>query len=270
MIPKTIHYIWFGGNPLPPDAVRCIESWKRHCPDYEIIEWNESNFDLNACDYIKEAYAAKKWAFVSDYARLAVLVKYGGIYMDTDVEVVDSLDEFLELKAFSGFETEKSVPTGIMACEKDHPFFIRLMKEYDDLHFVDKNGNYDLTTNVTRITKACIAGGLLLNNKRQEIEGFTLFPNDFFCPLSHDTGKLMKTSNTHTIHWFAGSWKSGEEQKAHKKAMELKEKYPGAIGTAASKVYESTFKIIDTTKKDGLSGLKKRITRYLKKKKDIR
>lgn len=265
MIPKVIHYIWFGGNPLPEDAKRCIESWKKYCPDYEIKEWNESNFDINTCEYIREAYAAKKWAFVSDYVRLAVLVKYGGIYMDTDVEVVDSLDDFLKLKAFSGFETEKTVPTGIMACEMNHPFFARLLKEYDDIHFTDEKGNYDYTTNVTRITKACTDNGLILNNKRQEIEGFTLFPNDYFCPLSHDTGELKRTANTHTIHWFAGSWKSDVERKAHKEAIKIREILPGAAGRLLANFYEVAIKVIDTTHRDGLSGLKKRITLFMNK-----
>ena len=123
MIPKTIHYIWFGGNPLPEDAKRCIDTWKKYCPDYEIKEWNESNFDVAQNDYIKEAYEAKKWAFVSDYARLKVLVEYGGIYMDTDVEVLKPLDRFLSERAFSGFEDADAIPAGIMACEKGFELF---------------------------------------------------------------------------------------------------------------------------------------------------
>ena len=270
MIPKIIHYIWFGGNPLPEDAVKCINSWKKYCPDYEIKEWNESNFDINASGYMKEACAAKKWAFASDYARLSVLVEYGGIYMDTDVEVVKPLDEFLSLHAFSGFETEKSVPTGLMACEKGHAFFKKLLHDYDGMHFIDKNGNYDLTTNVTRITKACLDGGLILNNQKQEIDGFTLYPNDFFCPLNHDDGKLYTTDNTHTIHWFAGSWKSTEEQEAHKKAVELRKKFPGFVGRILSNEYEWSFKIKDTVKKEGIKGLNARIKRFISKKSTIR
>ena len=106
MIPKVIHYCWFGGNPLPELAQKCIASWKKYCPDYEIKEWNESNFDLNCCDYVREAYEAKKWAFVSDVARLYAMVHEGGIYMDTDVEVIAPLDSLLQYHAVSGFETE--------------------------------------------------------------------------------------------------------------------------------------------------------------------
>ena len=130
MIPKKIHYCWFGGNPLPEMAHRCIESWKKYCPDYEIKEWNESNFDLNCCAYVREAYAAHKWAFVSDVARLQALVSEGGIYMDTDVEVIKPLDELLKYEAISGFESEDRVPTGMMACEKGHKMFAEKYSEF--------------------------------------------------------------------------------------------------------------------------------------------
>ena len=131
MIPKIIHYCWFGGNPLSDLAQKCIDSWKKYCPDYEIKEWNESNFDLNSCDYVREAYQAKKWAFVTDYVRLYAMVTEGGIYMDTDVEVIRPLDSFLSNRAFSGFEDETNIPTGIMACEKGFPLFEELLEEYN-------------------------------------------------------------------------------------------------------------------------------------------
>jgi len=267
MIPKIIHYIWFGGNPLPDDALRCIESWKKYCPDYEVKEWNETNFDINCCPYVKEAYEAKKWAFVSDYTRLFVLVNYGGIYMDTDVELVKPLDSFLDLHAFSGFESETAVPTGIMACEKGTPFFLNLLDEYKDLHFIDKNGDFDLTTNVTRITNQAVKSGLILNNTKQTIDGFTLFPKDFFCPLSSVTGVLERTENTHAIHWFAGSWKTAKEKAVHEKAKQIIKKYPEPIGRAIANVYELTFKSVDTFCHGGVKSLFNRIKRYVEKKK---
>ena len=140
MIPKVIHYCWFGGNPLPELAKKCIESWKKFCPDYQIIEWNESNFDLNINTYVKEAYTAEKWAFVSDVARLYALVNYGGIYMDTDVEVLKPLDDILNFKAVSGFETKERIPTGMMACEKGHPLFEEFLREYNEAHFIKNDG----------------------------------------------------------------------------------------------------------------------------------
>ena len=208
MIPKKIHYCWFGGNPLPEFAKKCIESWKKYCPDYEIIEWNENNFDINCCNYVKEAYNAKKWAFVSDVVRLYALVNYGGIYMDTDVEVLKPLDDILSYEAVSGFESETSISTGLMACEKNQPLFFELLHEYDDIHFLKKDGSLDLTTNVTRITNTCLKYGLKLNNSFQIINGFAIFPNDYFCPKDYASKKINLTHNTYTIHHFNGSWVS--------------------------------------------------------------
>ena len=137
MIPKIIHYCWFGGNPLPELAKKCIASWKLYCPDYEIKEWNESNFDLNYCDYVREAYDSKNWAFVSDVARLYALVTEGGIYMDTDVEVIKPLDNLLKYHAVSGFETETTIPTGLIAGEKENPMLKELLYEYKNIHFTN-------------------------------------------------------------------------------------------------------------------------------------
>ena len=213
MIPKFIHYCWFGGNPLPEDAKKCLASWKKHCPEYEIIEWNESNFDVNSNCYIKEAYEAKKYAFVTDYVRLFVMYEYGGIYMDTDVELVKNLDDFLKNHAFSGFESSNSIPTGIMASEKHFKLFGDLLKYYENKHFLNDDGSYDTTTNTVTITQMCKKYGLVLNNKYQVIDGFALYPNDYFCPLENETGVLKKTENTVAIHWFAKTWVKDESIK---------------------------------------------------------
>ena len=230
-IPKTIHYCWFGGNPLPELALKCIESWKKYCPDYEIIEWNEKNFDLTSNTYVKEAYEAKKWAFITDYVRLYAMVNYGGIYMDTDVEVIKPLDQFLVHEAFSGFEDPKNIPTGIMACEKDFTLFKELLSYYDNRHFIKEDGSYDMTTNVVTITNMCLEHGLVLNNQLQTVRGFTLYPNDVFCPKSHETGEINLTENTHTIHHFSGSWISKEERKY----AELEKKYVKKYGERTGK-----------------------------------
>lgn len=221
MIPKKIHYCWFGGNPLPKMAQECIASWKKHCPDYEIIEWNESNFDINCCDYVREAYEAKKWAFVSDVARLYVLVNHGGIYMDTDVEVIKSLDDILLYEAVSGFESNNRVPTGLMACVKGQSFFYELLHDYDNAHFRKEDGSFDLTTNVIRITNTFLKYNLKLNNTLQTINGVTLFPYDYFCPKDFETGIVTTTKNTYVIHHFDGSWLSEE----NKFFIESKRKY---------------------------------------------
>lgn len=209
-IPKIIHYVWFGRNPLPELAKKCIDSWKKYCPDYEIIEWNEDNFDINYCTYVKEAYEAKKWAFVSDVARLYALVNYGGIYMDTDVEVLKPLDELLKYEAVSGFETEHSIPTGLMAACKGHRLFDELLHEYDTIHFKKQDGSLDVTTNVTRITNTCLKYGFKPNNQLQTVNGFTLLPKDYLCPKDYITKKVNITNNTMVIHHFDGSWLSEE------------------------------------------------------------
>lgn len=206
MIPKKIHYCWFGGNEKPAFAKKCIASWKKYCPDYEIIEWNEDNFDVNSNAYVKEAYENKKYAFVTDYVRLYALVNNGGIYMDTDVEVVGSLDEFLSHEAFSGFEEDGWVPTGLMACRKDFPLFKELLEDYNTRKFVNADGSFDTTTNTFVITKSVEKYGLIKNGEYQVINGFALYPKDVFCPLDNATGVVNRTKNTKAIHWFSKSW----------------------------------------------------------------
>ena len=217
-IPKIIHYCWFGGNPLPPLAKKCIRSWKKFCPDYKLMQWNEENFDLSRAPlYVRQAYEAKKWAFVTDYVRLYAMTQFGGIYMDTDVEVIRPLDRFLSHRAFSGFEDEVNIPTGIMACEKNFPMFEKLLAYYDTASFYHPDGSMNLTTNVTIITELCLQHGLQQNNTYQVIEGFALYPKDVFCPVSYATMELEKTENTHTIHWFSGSWHTAQQKKEKKK-----------------------------------------------------
>lgn len=208
MIPKKIHYCWFGRGEMPKLAKKCINSWKKYCPDYEIVEWNEDNFDVNCCDYVKEAYENRKYAFVTDYVRLYVMYTYGGIYMDTDVEVTRNLDEFLVHDGFSGFESEIHIPTGIMAGEKGFLLFKELLEYYHERKFVDKDGNMDMTTNVITITSMLLPKGFIPNGQFQVVDGFALYPRDYFCPLDDATGILYKSSNTATIHWFNKSWVS--------------------------------------------------------------
>lgn len=229
MIPKMIHYCWFGGNPLPELAEKCIESWKLYCPDYEIVRWDESNFDFDAYPYAKEAFEAKKWAFITDVVRLHALVTYGGIYMDTDVEVVKPLDSLLNYRAFSGFESDTNIPTGTMAAEKGHPLFIELLNDYQNQHFIQPDGSYDLTTNVTRITNTCLKYGLVRNNTLQTVNGLTLFPKDYLCAKDPGTKELNVTQNTYTIHHFDGSWHTPKERYVFRKTSLYQRTIPAKL-----------------------------------------
>lgn len=206
-IPKTIHYCWFGRGAKPESVLKYIESWKKFCPDYTIKEWNEDNFDINSYRYTAEAYQNRKWAFITDVVRLYAIYTEGGIYMDTDVEVLGSFDKFLHHSAFSGFETDGNVPTGMMAAEKGSRWAKELLDDYKDRSFVKKDGSLDMTTNTTTITNYMLAKGLVLNNKYQELDGLcAMYPADYFCPKDHRTGEILLTPNSVCIHHFAGSW----------------------------------------------------------------
>ena len=207
-IPKIIHYVWVGGNLKSKDIQRCMKTWKKHLKDYEIIEWNERNFDINQNQYCKEAYEAKKWAFVTDYVRLKVLYDYGGIYMDSDVEVCKSLDDFRQYNWFSGFESINKIPTGTMGSCWNGEVIKLLLDDYNDRHFIKDDGSYDITTNVETITKILSKEyDVLLNNTRQVFgDRNILFPFDYLCAKDLMDGKIKVSINTYTIHHFAGSW----------------------------------------------------------------
>lgn len=205
-IPKIIHYCWFGKTSLPEDAQRCIASWKKFCPDYEIAEWNETKINLSALPlYVQQAYAAQKWAFVADYVRLYALIRYGGVYMDTDVELVAPLDRFMNQAAFAGLEDASHVATCVMACEPEFPLFKEFLLQYSNMQFLNPDGTLNTTTNVSRLTDICLERGMLQNGQCQSVAGLTIYPADYFCPLALDTGLLKQTENTVAIHWFAES-----------------------------------------------------------------
>lgn len=202
---KTIHYCWFGKNPKPELILKCMKSWKKYCPDYEIIEWNEENFDINCCDYVREAYEAKKWAFVSDYCRFWVLYHHGGIYLDTDVELIKSLDNLD--RTFVGFETIKGVNSGLVrGAEKGDMICRKMLESYHNDHFRNNDESLNLMTVCVRETNILCSLGMKLNNKIQKVEKTTIYPSDYFNPINHRTSKLELTSNTVSIHHYAASW----------------------------------------------------------------
>ena len=218
MIPKIIHYCWFGKKTLPKSAQRCIESWILFFPDYEIKEWNEDNFDINIIPYTTEAYNAKKYAFVSDFARFWILHKEGGLYFDTDVEVVRDMRPILGEGPFMGFELnpinnlnkKMRVNPGLgLGVEAGHHFYKEMIDLYSNMNWVSyKDANKEMPTVVDYTTSMLIDKGLKEINRQQTIEGIHIYLEDVFCPISIADGKLRITDNTFTIHWYDQSWQS--------------------------------------------------------------
>ena len=207
MIPRTIHYCWFGKGPKPKNISKYIESWKKQCVDYEVVEWNEDNFDININEYCKVAYIKKKWAFVSDFARLWIIYNHGGIYLDTDVEIVKPLDPLLINDGFIGFESKEWIGTNIIGAAKNNKIIKRLLQNYDSNSFINHDGSLNMTTNVEIITKILNKEyGLKSNGLQQNINGFEIYPIEYFSPYDYLTGIEKKTNNTYTIHWYTQTW----------------------------------------------------------------
>lgn len=219
MTPKIIHYCWFGGNPLPDDAKKCIGSWKKFFPEYEIKEWNERNFDVNCCDYVKEAYAAKKWAFVSDYARFWILYHEGGLYFDTDVEVIKDMSNIIAQGAFMGCETDDKCNPGLgLGANPSLGLYKEILDYYEKIHFLIEGNTTE--TVVTHTSKILKSHGWVGNGEIEQIEGVTIYPPEYFCPMDYKTGKLNITPNTQSIHWYTASWQSSYS-KAKTKLQQL-------------------------------------------------
>lgn len=215
-IPKKIHYCWFGGNPLPKSAVKCIKSWKKYCPDYDIIEWNETNFDLNCNEYCRTMAKQKKWAFLTDYIRLKVVYEYGGIYLDTDVEIIKPIDSLRTKSAYMGIENTGRIATGLgFAAEVGNKLIKENMEYYENLtSFTELKSCPFITTEILKkhgFSETHIS-------EIQEIEGMRIYPEEFFCPKNERTGLTKITDNTYSIHhfdasWFEKSWKEGQKKR---------------------------------------------------------
>lgn len=220
MIPKIIHYCWFGRGQMPELALYCIESWKKYLPDYELRLWNEDTFDVNSVPYVKEAYSVQKYAFVTDYIRLWALNKFGGIYLDTDVEILKPLDQFLTLPAFSGYEVIVNtsfcpIMTGLMASEAGGTWVQEQLAYYNNKHFLKRDGTFanvfpntnEPLPNPITITKIMQDNGFVADGKYSVYKGnMHVFPTEYFCPMRWDTKELVITENTFCIHHFSGSW----------------------------------------------------------------
>lgn len=215
VIPKKIHYCWFGGNALPEEYQRYIESWKKYCPDYEIIRWDESNYDVHKNIYMSQAYEQKKWAYVSDYARVDILYQEGGIYFDTDVEVVAPFDKFLVWDLFCGFESKEYVAWGLgFGSVKGHPILKKVLDVYERMFFVLEDGSLNMVNCPIIQSKVLEQCGFEMNGQFQMKDGVVLYPKDFFSPLGQYKCYGNVTLNTHSIHHYAASWHSVSQKKA--------------------------------------------------------
>ncbi len=207
MIPKIIHYCWFGNKKKPQDVQNYIDDWTKKMPDYQIMEWNEDQFDVDSFIFTKQAYAEKKYAFVSDYVRLHALLTHGGVYLDTDVEVIKSFDAFLEHKVFFGLEGAKHVGTAVIGSESNNPFIQAFINQYADKDFIVSPGLYNDTPNTHILTGLLLDLGLLFNNKLQLLgDSIYVYPVDYFSARLFETGEFIRSKNTICIHHFSSSW----------------------------------------------------------------
>ena len=207
LIPRKIHYCWFGGNPIPDEFIRYMESWKKYCPDYEIIQWNEDNYDVTKNKYMYDAYKQKKWAFVSDYARLDIVYQEGGVYLDTDVELLKPLDDFLYQKGFIGTDIIEIVNTGSgFGAIAGLDIIRELRDEYDKLVFLDKEGNCDLTPCTAIQTNYLLTKGYKKNGEYQRVSDLTIYPVKVFNGINGMSKKKRTTKYTVALHHYTGSW----------------------------------------------------------------
>lgn len=244
MIPKVIHYCWFGKNPKPKLFNKCLKSWKKYCPDYQIIEWNEDNYSIeDAPEYVKQAYENQKWAFVTDYVRLQVVYENGGIYLDTDVELVKPLDKLLENEAYFGLEDGKHVNTGLgFGAEKGFFLLRELMNDYQSISFVQEDGTFDLTPCPQRNTSVFLKHGLIPNDDCQQIEGAVILPSDYLASRHWKTGEIIVSDNTISIHHAEASWYDSDmkEERDRRFREEKKKHLPSRIGEKifGKKIYQ--------------------------------
>lgn len=226
MIPKIIHFVWLSNEKeveYPEDVRECMASWKDKLPDYEIKVWNNDNIDLTECRYAQEALQEEKYAFASDYVRLWALYNYGGIYLDSDVEVVRSFDDLLDAEAFIGLEDIGRAATCVLACEKGNPLFKEFLDDYKEKRFILGLGQYDMTPNPVPITNRLNEHGYNGKNEHQKLDHVDVYPMTYFCPFNpyRDTGECF-SENTYAIHHFGASWKSGMNE--NEKKFELQKK----------------------------------------------
>lgn len=212
-IPKVIHYCWFGESPLPDKYKKYMESWRKFCPDYEIIEWNENNYDIKKYKYMEQAYKQKKWGFVPDIARLDIIYKYGGIYLDTDVELVQNLDELLWQKGFAGFESKDYVNLGLgFGAIKRLPIIKEMLKQYEQIEFINEDGSLNLIASPIWQTDLLKKKGLITNGEYQIVDDLTIFPEKVLSAKNVYSRRIRLLPYTKSIHHYEGSWLDRESK----------------------------------------------------------
>lgn len=253
---KKIHYCWFGNSPKSELIESCIASWKRFAPDYEIIEWNESNFDVHCSRYVNEAYEARRWAFVSDYCRFWVLHTYGGIYLDTDVELIKPIDDLPD--NFVGFETPERVASGLIrGAEKADMVCKMVLDSFNNDVFIKEDGTENIETICMRETNILCEHGLSLNGTLQCVLGTTVFPTEYFCPLNFTGGKLEITEKTYSIHHYESSWYNERERFANTLGKQLSRRLPEGVAFKSANA-------ISIIKFDGIKGLVAHVIKKIK------
>lgn len=222
-IPKKIHYCWFGNNPKSELINSCIESWKKFACDYEIIEWNETNFDVTKYKYARQAYKEKKYAFVSDVARFEILFHEGGIYLDTDVELIKNIDEFLDNELFMGYDQNGLVATGLIVGSLNNNLVLKkILTYYNEHEFLLPNGRPNTTTVVTIVGDILKDSGFILDGAYANKNGVVLYPSTYFDPYDYENQVMNITENTYSIHHYAASWKSSKDIKIYKIGLVIK------------------------------------------------
>ncbi len=250
-IPKIIHYCWFGGNQLPEETIQYMESWKKFCPDFKIKEWNENNFDIHCCKFVEEAYTAKKWAFVSDYVRFYAMYKEGGVYIETDCEVVKPIDELLEYGAFFG-RAGDDMTLSMCGTEKGHPVAAAFLKRYNSKRFINQDGQFDMTAiNKELYNILCEQFGLEDRDEFQVLDGNTaIYPEEYFFSYDYETGLFHKSPKLYVIHYGEGSWLDEITKRQLKCQHEAVKKFGARFGVPMGKLkfYFDTQGVVGTVK----------------------
>ncbi|MCD2502358.1 glycosyl transferase [Clostridium sp. NSJ-145] len=255
-IPKIIHYCWFGRGEKNELFYKCLESWKLYCPDYEIIEWNEDNYNIKN-QYVKDAYKEKKWAFVTDYVRLDVVYNNGGIYLDTDVELVKPLDSLINLHAYFGVESQDlNVNTGLGFGAEKHSSIVKDLRDiYENISFYKGNGELNLTPCTYYSTNYFEKIGYKKNNETQMVQNVKIFSSEILSPYNYKNASMTNSENTISIHWYDASWNDEDNKKIHKVEVKIRNNFPNIIGDVFCFIYRKSYRVIKAIQRGELVNL---------------